>query len=68
MNFNIFSGNLYTGTDNFKVSSDGRTFLRCGDNWFSDDGQLIQQRDDVTINYTTGVMSTFGDPFAKEQK
>jgi hypothetical protein len=63
----IFSGRVYTETENFKQSSTGETFIKCGDTWFGHNGQMIQQRSDDLLNINTGISSKFGDPF-EEQK
>jgi len=60
---NPFSGNVYVETENMKQSSEGSVFLKCGDSWIGGDGQIIQVRDDELVNITTGISSTFGDPF-----
>lgn len=59
----MFSGRVYVETENFKQSNTGETFLKCGDTWFGQQGQMIQQRSDDLFNIGTGVSSTFGDPF-----
>jgi len=64
---NIFSGHVYTETDNFKQSDTGDTFVKSGDTWFGQHGEVIQQRGDDLFNVRTGISSTFGDPF-KESK
>jgi hypothetical protein len=64
---NIFSGHVYTETDNFKQSDTGDTFIKSGDTWFGQHGEVIQQRGDDLFNVRTGISSTFGDPF-KESK
>jgi hypothetical protein len=63
----IFSGRVYTETENFKQSSTGETFIKCGDTWFGQQGQMIQQRSTDLLNINTGISSNFGDPF-KEDK
>lgn len=63
----IFSGRVYTETENFKQSNTGDTFIKCGDAWFGQHGQMIQQRSNDLLNVNTGISSTFGDPF-KEDK
>ena len=63
----IFSGRVYTETDNFKQSSTGETFIKSGDMWFGQHGEVIQQRGNDLLNLHTGISSTFGDPF-KESK
>jgi flagellar basal body rod protein FlgG len=65
-NLNIFSGNTYTGTDTFKVRQDGEVFTKCGDTWIGQNGQIIRDDGDKQINLTTGIMSTFGDPFGDD--
>ena len=63
----IFSGRVYTEAENFKQSSNGDTFTKCGDMWFGQHGEVINQRENEAVNLSTGVSSTWGDPF-KEQK
>ena len=60
---NIFSGNTYTETEHTKIRQDGEVFNKCGDMWFGQNGQVIRDDGDKQINLTTGIMSTFGDPF-----
>ena len=59
----MFSGRVYVETENYKFAETGETFLKCGDTWFGEQGQMIQQRNDDLFNIDTGVSSTFGDPF-----
>jgi hypothetical protein len=59
----LFSGHVYTDTGNLKQSDTGDTFIKCGDMWFGDHGEVIQQRGNDLFNLHTGVSSTFGDPF-----
>jgi hypothetical protein len=63
----IFSGHVYTETDNFKQSDTGDTFTKCGSMWFGQHGQVIQQRDNDLLNLRTGISSTFGDPFEEDK-
>ena len=63
----IFSGRVYMETPNFKQSNTGETFMKCGDTWFGQEGQMIQQRGNNLVNLRTGVQSTFGDPFKEEE-
>jgi hypothetical protein len=63
----IFSGRVYTETENFKQASTGETFIKSGDLWIGEDGELIQQRGNDLLNLHTGISSNFGDPF-KEDK
>ena len=63
----IFSGRVYVETENFKQSNTGETFVKCGDSWFGQHGQMIQQRGDDFVNIHTGVSSTFGDPFEEKK-
>lgn len=58
-----FSGHVYVETENFKQSDTGKMFIKSGDTWFGDDGQVIQQHDDEFLNISTGIRSDFGDPF-----
>jgi hypothetical protein len=63
----LFSGHVYTETGNFKQSDTGDTFVKCGDMWLGQHGEVIQQRSNDLLNLHTGISSTFGDPF-KESK
>lgn len=63
----MFSGRVYIETDNFKQSSSSETFVKCGDTWFGQHGQMIQQRSDDLFNLKTGVSSNWGDPFKEEE-
>ena len=63
----IFSGRVYTETENFKQSNTGETFIKSGDMWFGQHGEVIQQRSNDLLNLHTGISSNFGDPF-KEDK
>lgn len=63
----MFSGRVYTETENFKFSNTGETFLKCGDTWFGQHGQMIQQRSNDLVNLGTGVSSNWGDPFKDEE-
>jgi hypothetical protein len=60
---NIFSGHVYTETDNFKQSDNGDTFTKCGDTWFGKNGEIIKLTETGCLNLKTGISSTFGDPF-----
>jgi hypothetical protein len=60
---NLFSGRVYTETENFIQSNTGDTFVKSGDMWIGEHGELIQQRDDELLNIGTGISSNFGDPF-----
>ena len=61
--FNIFSGNTYLESKNFKVSSTGETFVKAGSFWLGDNNKTILETQHQQINLDTGVMSNFGDPF-----
>lgn len=64
----IFSGRVYVETDSLKQStSSSETFVKCGDAWFGEHGQMIQQRSDDLFNVKTGVSSNWGDPFKDEK-
>jgi hypothetical protein len=64
---NMFSGRVYTESGNFKQSDTGESFTKCGDTWFGDHGQIIQQRSNDLFNLHTGISSTFGDPFEEDK-
>jgi hypothetical protein len=63
----IFSGRVYVEAENFKQSTTGETFIKCGDTWFGQHGQMIQQRTDDLLNLNTGISSNFGDPFQEDK-
>lgn len=64
IDINIFSGRSYLTTDHIKQSlNDDQTFIKCGDYWLADNGDLIQDKDGKQFNLNTGIQSTFGDPF-----
>jgi hypothetical protein len=63
----LFSGRVYTETENFKQSSNGDTFTKCGNMWLGQHGEVIQQHDDDLLNLHTGISSTFGDPFKDDK-
>lgn len=64
---NMFSGRVYTETENFKQSDTGDTFVKCGSNWFGTHGEIIQDRGHDLFNINTGISSTFGDPFKDDK-
>lgn len=63
----MLSGRVYTETENFKQSNTGDTFVKCGDAWFGEHGEMIQQRGNELVNLHTGISSTFGDPFKDDK-
>jgi len=63
---NLFSGITYFTSDSFKASPD-HTYVKAGDTWISDKGQVIIEQDDGYLNMHTGVHSTWGDPFEEKQ-
>jgi len=60
---NKFSGHVYNETGNFKQSDTGEMFMKCGDTWFGENGEIIKQTETGYFNIKTGISSTFGDPF-----
>jgi hypothetical protein len=63
---NQFSGRAYYGDETFKISDQGKTFSRVGDNWVSEKGEVIKVFGDTAYNPRTGRDSTNGDPFEDE--
>lgn len=63
---NLFSGITYFTSDSFKASTE-HTYVKSGDTWISDQGQVIIEQDDGYLNMHTGVHSTWGDPFEEKQ-
>jgi flagellar basal body rod protein FlgG len=63
MFFNIFSGKTYSRTGDLMLDSEGKMFTKLGNNWISEDGDLIQKTSTGFENLNTGVRSEFGDPF-----
>jgi len=62
---NKYSGIAYVTTGNFKQSTDGKEFIKCGNIWVDDDGHMVEEEENEFRNLTTGINSTFGDPFAE---
>jgi len=62
--FNRYSGNNYLTTGNVKQSNDN-TFVKCGNVWVDNQGTVIEETKTQFNNLTTGINSTFGDPFAE---
>lgn len=59
----IFSGRTYTKTGNLIQDDEGHTFIQCGDNWYGDNGDVVQKQGNGLMNLNTGVQSSWGDPF-----
>ena len=64
---NIFSGKSYTQTSSTIISEDGDVFVKAGSQWMNEDGDLIQKQSNDWVNIETGVRSSYGDPFSKEE-
>lgn len=64
--FDIFSGKVYTETSMMRLTEDGRVFTKVGNDYIAPDGNRIIKHGDHLLNTQTGVMSSFGDPFLKE--
>ena len=65
--FNMFSNKNYTETGNVLVSEDGVVFNKVFNGYLSQDGDLIQKQGENFMNMTTGVQSSFGDPFEDKE-
>lgn len=63
---NRFSAKTYIVTETIKIRNDGKTFIKSGKDWISDDGTFIQHTNTGLLNVRTGVNSTFGDPFGDD--
>lgn len=63
---NLFSGITYFVTEAYRASPD-HFYVKSGNNWISDEGQVIIEQDDGFFNLHTGVHSTWGDPFKEKQ-
>ncbi len=63
---NIFSGVTYFETKNYKSTDDGTLFTKMGHSWFGSNGVEVDEIGDQLINFKTGVMSSFGDPFKED--
>ena len=66
--FDIFSGKVYTETDTMRIDQDGNVFIKIGNNYITPDGELITKVGSQLMNTRTGVMSSFGDPFLKDEE
>lgn len=64
--FNLFSGNSYNTTETTKIRDDGVVFIKQGNNWIGDNGQIIREDEDGFCNLNTGTSSSFGDPFGED--
>lgn len=64
---NIFSGKTYTQTSRTITTPDGDLFIKSGENWIGENGEFIQKQGNDLVNMETGVRSSFGDPFTKEE-
>jgi hypothetical protein len=62
----LFSGRVYTKTDNMMIDQDGDVFTKVGNDYVGNDGTLITKIDSDYLNTKTGMMSSFGDPFSKD--
>ena len=63
----MFSSKNYTETGSVLVSETGTVFNKMFNGYLSEDGDLIQKQGDGFMNMTTGVQSTFGDPFEDKE-
>jgi flagellar basal body rod protein FlgG len=65
---NLFSGKVYNKTSSTITTPDGDLYIKSGNNWIGENGELIQRQGTDLVNIETGVRSSFGDPFNKEEK
>jgi hypothetical protein len=68
IDINIFSGKVYTTVGDVKVSQDGKTFVKSGEDWIGTNGDFIQQTSNGLLNSRTGIASTYGDPFGDDHE
>jgi len=64
---NLFSGKVYNQTSSTITTTDGDLFIKSGDDWIGENGEFIQRQGSDLVNIETGVRSSFGDPFSKEE-
>jgi hypothetical protein len=62
----LFSGKVYTKTDDLLINQEGRVFVKSGDNYIGADGEVIMQQGNNLFNTKTGISSNFGDPFLED--
>lgn len=63
---NSFSGHSYVTSGSVKTREDGITFVKSGDSWIGNRGQIIKQDGSSIKNLTTGIQNNFGDPFGDD--
>ena len=62
----LFSGKVYTKTDNLLINEEGHVFVKTGDNYIGADGEFIMKQGNNLFNTKTGISSNFGDPFLED--
>ena len=65
--FNVFSGKTYTKNSSGITDTDGNCFVEIPNGYLSQNGNVIQRQAQGFMNMTTGVQSTFGDPFEDKE-
>lgn len=65
---NPFSNNTYTTIGDVMVDQNGKTFVKSGDNWIAQNGDLIQQTNNGFLNHRSGINENFGDPFGEKNE
>jgi hypothetical protein len=65
--FNMFSNKNYTETGNVLMSETGKSFVKVFNCYLSENNDLIQKQGESFMNMTTGVQSSFGDPFEDKE-
>jgi flagellar basal body rod protein FlgG len=60
---NLFSGKVYNQTNSTITTPDGDLYIKSGNSWIGENGELIQRQGTDLVNIETGVRSSFGDPF-----
>ena len=61
-----YSGITYVTTGNVKQSNEGAEFIKVGNTWIDDKGNMVEEDNGVFKSLSTGISSNFGDPFAEE--
>ena len=68
LNIDKFSGHVYFTSGNTKISDTGEVFVRTGNNYVSENGDFIKKVSNGYMNLSTGISSTFGDPFGDDDE
>lgn len=65
---NLFSGHVYNEMGSTMMSESGLVANKFGNDWLTKNGNLVQKQGEDWVNMTTGVRSSFGDPFEEDEE